>query len=179
MALLTPEAPTFATPTFAAPSRVRPHVRRAVPADREPLIRFVEDLSPSSSQHRFLTGMGGRVPGALVEQLLSGGRGGGALVAAVEGRIVGHGLWARSSGPRDPVAEVALVVADAYQRLGIGSMLVDAMLAEMTCHGIDRVQVLTGAGNRPVLAMLTKLRPGVKPTDRDGAVVTYEVAVRP
>ena len=40
-------------------------------ADRADLIRFVEELSPSSSQHRFLTGMGGRVPRALVERGLA------------------------------------------------------------------------------------------------------------
>ena len=174
MALLIPEAPTL-----RAPLKIRPHLRRAVAADRDDLIRFVEELSPSSSQHRFLTGLGGRVPRALVEQLLSGGRGGGALVALVADRIVAHGLWARSAGPDQPVAELALVVADAYQRQGIGSMLTDAMLVEMKCDGIERVQVVTGAGNRPVLGMLTKRRPGVKPTERDGAVVTYDLAVRP
>jgi len=174
MALLIPEAPTL-----RAPQKVRPRLRRAVAADRDDLIRFVEELSPSSSQHRFLTGMGGRVPRTLVEQLLSGGSGGGALVAHLDGRLVAHALWARSGAADKPTAEIALVVADAYQRQGIGSMLVDAVVVEMMCDGIERVQVVTGAGNRPVLGMLTKRRPGVKPTERDGAVVTYDLAVRP
>ena len=174
MALLTPEAPTLHDPW-----PVRPHLRRAMATDREALIRFVEDLSPSSSQHRFLTGMGGRVPRSLVEQLLSGGRGGGALVAHLDGLLVAHALWVRVGGAAEPAAEIALVVADAFQRQGIGSMLVDAMLVEMARDGIEWVQVVTGAGNRPVLGMLAKRRPGEKPTDRDGAVVTYDLAVRP
>lgn len=174
MALLVPEAPAS-----RAHQGVRPEVRRAAATDREALIRFVEELSPSSSQHRFLTGMGGRVPRALVEQLLFGGRGGGALVAVMADRLVAHALWARSNGPAEPVAEIALVVADAYQRQGIGSLLLDGLTAEMDCAGIERVQVVTGAGNRPVLGMLAKRRPGVSPTDRDGAVFTYEVGVRP
>jgi GNAT superfamily N-acetyltransferase len=174
MALLIPEAPA-AHP----PPRVQPQLRRAVEADREDLIRFVADLSPSSGQHRFLTGIGGRVPRAVLEQLLHGGRGGGALVAVMAGRLVGHALWARASGRDEPVAEIAMVVADAYQRQGIGSLLLDELRVQMVCDGIRRVQVVTGAANRPVLGMLSKNRPGVRPTERDGAVLTYDFAVTP
>ncbi|MDQ4055358.1 MAG: GNAT family N-acetyltransferase, partial [Actinomycetota bacterium] len=166
MTLLAPEASALDTPP-----PVRPHLRRAVAADRDDLIRFVEGLSPSSSHHRFLIGMGGRVPRTLVEQLLSGGRGGGALVALVADRLVAHALWARSEGPNEPVAEIALVVADAYQRHGIGSMLIDAMRVEMMRDGIERVRVVTGAGNRPVLGMIARRQPAVKPVERDGAVL--------
>ena len=174
MALLIPEAPAS-----HAPRRVQPHLRRPGAADREDLIQFVADLSSSSSQHRFLTGIGGRLPKAVLEQLLFGGRGGGALVAVLDGRLVGHALWARSYGLDDPVAEIALVVADTWQRQGIGSLLLDELRVEMMCVGIERVQVVTGAANRPVQGMLTKHRPGVRPTDRDGAVLTYELTVRP
>ncbi len=71
-----------------------------------------------------------------------------------------------------------MVVADAYQRQGIGSLLLDELRVAMICDGIERVQVVTGAGNRPVLGMLTKHRPGSRPSDRDGAVLTYELSVR-
>jgi GNAT superfamily N-acetyltransferase len=174
MALLTPEAPTVYGPELA-----HPQLRRAEATDREDLIRFVEDLSPSSSQHRFLTGMGRRLPRAVLEQLLSGGRGGGAMVAVVAGRLVGHALWARPKGSDDRVAEIALVVADAYQRQGIGTLLLDAMRMEMMCEGIERLQVVTAAANRPVQGMLAKQRPGVRPTERDGAVLTYDFAMTP
>ena len=96
----------------------------------------------------------------------------------VSGRLVGHALWARSNGPEEPVAEIAMVVADAHQRQGVGSLLLDALLAEMRYDGIERVQVVTGAENRPVQAMPDRNRPGVKPSDRDGAVFTYELPVR-
>ncbi len=174
MALLIPEAPAS-----QAPPRAQPHLRRAAACDREDLIQFVADLSPSSSQHRFLTGIGGRLPKAILDQLLFGGRGGGAVVAFVDGRLVGHGLWARSSGPDEPVAEIALVVADAYQRQGIGSLLLQELRIEMMCAGIERVQVVTIAANRPVQGMLTKNRPGARPTERDGALWTYDLPVRP
>ncbi len=173
MALLVPEAPASIAPQGL------PDVRRTVAGDREALVRFFEGLSPTASQRRFLTGMGGSMPRTLVDQLLVGGRGGGALVAVVPGRIVAHALWAPTSGQAGPVAEIALVVADDCQRQGIGSLLLEALTAEMVYAGIERVQVVTGADNRPVLAMLRTRRPGVRPIERDGPVVTYELPVAP
>ncbi len=177
MALLIPEAPA-SYDVLTAPPRAHLHLRRTVAEDREDLIRFVAELSPASGQHRFLTGIGGRVPKQVLDQLLYGGRGGGAIVAVAGDRLVGHALWARAGGSDEPVAEIAMVVADAYQRQGIGSLLLDEVRVAMMCDGIERVQVVTGAGNRPVLGMLTKHRPGARPTDRDGAVLTYDLSVR-
>ena len=120
----------------------------------------------------------GAYPGRCSTSCCSGDEA-GALVAVVDGRLVGHGLWARACGPTQPVAEIALVVADAYQRQGIGSLLLEELRQELISHGVERVQVVTGAANRPVQGMLTKNRPGARPTDRDGAVLTYDLTVRP
>jgi GNAT superfamily N-acetyltransferase len=162
-----------------APQRDRPLVRRAHPGDRADLVEFVRELSPTSTQHRFLTGLGGRVPASLVERLLTGGAGGGALVAIVDGRLVAHALWARAHGSVAPVAEIAMVVADRCQRQGIGSLLLEVLTAEMACAGIERVQVVTGAANRPVLNMIARRRPGAKAVERDGATLTYDFPVSP
>src|SRR5688500_3713461 len=151
MALLIPEARPIPWPMAVPepPEAPRPLVRRACPDDRTELVRFVRDLSPSSAEHRFLTAMGGRVSAPVLERLLTGGPGGGALVAYVDGRLVGHALWARARAA-SPTAEIALVVADAYQRQGIGSTLLDAMRPQMIGNGVERVQVVTGAGNRQI-----------------------------
>lgn len=154
-----------------------PCVRRARLSDRDELVRFVAGLSSSSTQHRFLTGLGGRLPSALVQQMLTGGAGGGALVVLVDGELVGHALWARAGKPEDSAAEIAMVVADAHQRQGLGSRLLEAMRAELLCAGIERVQVVTGAGNRTVLAMIAHRRPGAKAVDRDGTALTFDLPV--
>ena len=174
MALLVPEAREDAF-RMRAPVRTQPHVRRAVPADRDDLDPVrpgpVSLLDPAPVPDRV---RGGRVPAALVERLLSGGEGGGALVARVDGRFVAHALWARSDGPQEPVAEIAMVVADAHQGQGIGSLLLEALRAEMQRDGIERVQVVTGAANRPVLGMIARRSPGARAA-RDGATLTYEL----
>jgi GNAT superfamily N-acetyltransferase len=178
MALLIPEArpvPARLAVVPDLPDVPRPLVRRAGAEDRAELVRFLGDLSPSSAEHRFLTAIGGRVPAAVLDRLLSGGPGGGALVAYLDGRLVGHALWARSRAS-SPTAEIALVVADAYQRQGIGSTLLDAMRPQMISGGVERVQVVTGAGNRPVLGMVARRQPGAK-AERDGAMLTFDLPV--
>ncbi len=175
MALLIPEARPVRL-RMPAPEPLQPLVRQAQPSDREELVRFVRELSPTSAQHRFLTGMGGRVPAAVVDRLLTGGEDGGALVAYVDGRLVAHALWARARAG-SPVAEIALVVADACQRQGIGSLLLDALRQEMIRGGVQRIQVVTGAGNRPVLGMIARREPGAKAAERDGATLTFDLPV--
>jgi GNAT superfamily N-acetyltransferase len=154
-----------------------PCVRRARLSDRDELVRFVAGLSPSSTQHRFLTGLGGRLPLALVERMLTGGPGGGAFVVTIDGELVAHALWARAGKPDAPVAEIAMVVADAHPRRGIGSRLLEALRAELLQAGVERVQVVTGSGNRTVLGMIGRRRPGAKPVDRDGAALTFDLPV--
>lgn len=177
MALLIPEARPLARTSAPGSNRDQLTVRRAVPADHDELARFVRDLSPDSTHSRFLSGLGNRVPDSMVVRLLTGGPGGGALVAVVAGQVVGHALWARSGAADAPVAEIALVVADAYQRRGIGSMLVDRVQAEMLGCGIERVQVVTSGANRPVLSMLARRNPDLRPIAFEGPTLTYEVTL--
>lgn len=177
MALLIPEHHLRTSMTTPGPWSEQPWVRRTVLADRDELAQFVRDLSPSSTHSRFLTGLGNRVPNALVERMLTGGPGGGAMVAVLAGRLVAHALWARAGAADAPVAEIALVVADAWQHRGIGSLLVDRAQAEMLACGIERVQVVTGGANRPVLKMLARRGPDLRPIEREGPTLTYEVAL--
>ncbi len=177
MALLIPEARLRTRVEEPGSSRDRPTVRRAVPADQDDLAQFVRGLSPDSTHSRFLSGLGNRVPDSVVTRLLTGGPGGGALVAVLDGQVVGHALWARSGAADAPVAEIALVVADAYQRHGIGSLLVDRVQAELAGSGIERVQVVTSGMNRPVLSMLARRDPDLRPIEFEGPTMTYELTL--
>ncbi len=152
-------------------------IRHAELADHDALAQFVRDLSPDSTHSRFLSGLGNRVPHSMLARLLTGGPGGGALVAVLDGQVVGHALWARSGAADAPVAEIALVVADACQRRGIGSMLVDRVQAEMLGCGIERVQVVTSGANRAVLSMLASRSPDPHPIEVDGPTLTYELSL--
>jgi GNAT superfamily N-acetyltransferase len=73
-----------------------------------------------------------------------------AIVATVGERIVGVGRYDRRPGERE--AEVAFVVADAWQRHGIGSILLDRLICLARTRGIDHLTAETLPVNAPMLA---------------------------
>jgi GNAT superfamily N-acetyltransferase len=90
-----------------------------------------------------------------------------AIVATMGERIVGVGRYDRRPG--DAEAEVAFVVADAWQRHGIGAILLERLIRLARSRGIERLTAETLPVNAPMLAtfrasglpMATSLRDGV------------------
>jgi GNAT superfamily N-acetyltransferase len=118
---------------------------------------------------------------ALVTALLPDQRYAGALLGFVDGELVAHGLWATLGNAH--AAELAIVVADRHQRQGIGTALTYALSAELSARRIERVQVLSGAGNRAVARMIARHAPTAG-HEVDRTTVTYSfptptTAVRP
>jgi GNAT superfamily N-acetyltransferase len=54
-------------------------------------------------------------------------------------------------------AEIAFEVADCYQRAGIGSLLVNMLLADARAAGISRVDAFVEISNRPALNLLRRI----------------------
>ena len=155
-------------------------VRRATADDADGLGCLLAGLSVTSAYQRFLTGLGRPPPRSLVIRLLADGERGGALVAELDDGLVGHGHWvhARDHTPGGPpqAAEIAVVVADSHQQQGIGGALIDGLVSEVSQRGYERLQVVTGAHNRPVLRMVTR-RKLATPPRREGACLTYELVL--
>jgi ribosomal protein S18 acetylase RimI-like enzyme len=58
----------------------------------------------------------------------------------------------------DPrIAEIAFEVADCYQRAGIGSLLLNMLLADARAAGISHVDALVQISNRPALSLLQRI----------------------
>ena len=150
-------------------------IRTATAADGGDLAELLAGLSPDSAYLRFQTALGGRPTGAVVRALLPDGVRGTALLAYAGDRLVAHGLWVRVGPTR--AAEIALVVADAHQRQGIGSALAAALLDDLAARGVERVEVYSGAGNRAVAAMVARAAPDAE-RERDGASVSYSFAAQ-
>lgn len=145
------------------------HLRPAGPADVAHLDALLRGLSPDSAYLRFQTGLG--TPSArLVRALLPEQ---GALLGFVDGEVVAHGLWVRSG----KAAEIALVVADAHQRSGIGTALADALIADAVAHGVTRIEVYSAAGNEAVARMVGRQAPHALRV-LDGPTVTYAFSTR-
>ena len=144
-------------------------LRPAGPADFPLVDALLRGLSPDSAYLRFQTGLGEPSP-ALVRALLPSQ---GALLGFVDGEVVAHGLWVRSG----KAAELALVVADAYQRCGIGTAVADALIADAAAHGITRIEAFSGAGNEAVARMVGRQAPHALRV-LDGPTVTYTFSTR-
>ncbi len=143
-------------------------VRRAGPADIDLLDGLLRGLSVDSAYLRFQTGIGRPSPGLLRALLPRDG----ALLGFVGADVVAHGLWARAGR----TAEIALVVADAHQRRGIGTAIARALVADAAARGVTRVEAFSGAGNAAVARMVAREVP-TSLRVLDGATVTYTFPV--
>jgi GNAT superfamily N-acetyltransferase len=91
-----------------------------------------------------------------------------AVVAVVDGEIVGVARYVR---PRtDDPAEVAVVVADAWQRQGIATRLMNALADSARCAGVDRFAMTMQADNGPVLSLMRRLYPQARLSASGGVV---------
>ena len=81
-----------------------------------------------------------------------------AIVAVADGVIVGHAMAADRPRPPDPCAgwatDVGVVVADAWQRRGVGAALMRALTARAQARGVTALAMDVLPGNRRVLAMI-------------------------
>jgi protein lysine acetyltransferase len=87
------------------------------------------------------------------------------------GEIVGEARYARYPGS-DATADVAFVVADEWQRQGVGSRLGDAILRRAAENGISTLVASMLAENDAARALLKRL--GFRAVGQDGAVVEFE-----
>ncbi len=153
---------------------VEPSIRLATAADSGALADFLSGLSPDSSYQRFLTDRTDPAP-SLLAALLPERPKGGALLAFVGDDLVGHGLWIRVA--RGSAAEIAIVVADAYQRRGIGTALGSAVTDDLVAHGIADIEVFSASDNRAVARMLARAAPDAQ-RELDGPTTTWTYRAR-
>ena len=132
-------------------------VRPVRPEDQAALGEFFAGLSVESRYLRFFAPV---TPAHGLLHLLSGGPANvDAVVAVADGVIVGHAMAA--DGPedhRDPcgarVTDVGVVVADAWQRRGVGAALMRMLVTRAQARGVTALAMDVLPGNRVVLAMI-------------------------
>jgi GNAT superfamily N-acetyltransferase len=141
-------------------------VRRLTDRDAADLRRFYGKLSERTLFLRFMTPTP-RLPDSTLSYLCESGRlDREVLVATWQRTIVAEGRYHRAHGTND--AEIALVVADAWQGRGIGPML-SARLARLA--RLRGVEAFTGAmlsDNDPARRLLGSAAPGSSQRIRSG-----------
>jgi RimJ/RimL family protein N-acetyltransferase len=123
-------------------------LRPLIPADREALHRFLDQLSPESIYFRFFNPRPAR---EAIDGLLAGIAGATfAFVAEVGGAIVALAQYSRLD--REPTAaEAAFLVADSMQGRGIGTRLLEHLADHARENGIARFHAWVMGGNHRML----------------------------
>jgi GNAT superfamily N-acetyltransferase len=150
----------------AAETKRQVSVVRLEPWNGRELRRFFFRLSPETLYRRFLSPIARpeQARPALLLDLDHQNR--EALAGVVDGEIVGVARYARRPG--SDAADVAIVVADAWQRQGVGMILLRALGKAASAAGIRSFTVLMHADNRPALALVRRLQPAARLALSDG-----------
>jgi len=140
---------------FEMPDGLRVGLRPIHPDDREALTEGFRNLSEDSRYHRFLSPMArltDRHAGYLTELDQVDHFAWGIGIRAGDGAIQGIGVARYVRDPENPTtAEIAVAIADDYQGLGIGSLLVRALVVVADTHGIERITGYLLGENRPMI----------------------------
>jgi ribosomal protein S18 acetylase RimI-like enzyme len=142
--------------TLADGTRLR--VRPIDPADRAPLADAFARLSDQSRHHRFL-GPKPRLSERELDYLTDVDHVTHEALVAIDettGHIVGVGRYATGHGG-GAVADLALAVADAWQRRGIGHALAARLVERARANGISALTGSTLLGNTAARALLDRL----------------------
>jgi ribosomal protein S18 acetylase RimI-like enzyme len=143
-------------------------IRPVSPADEAVLRDFFAALSVESRYLRFFAPV---TPSCGLLDLMAGKPAHvDAIIAVADGVIVGHAMAADRPVPGDPVpadagsagepgepraTDVGVVVADAWQRRGVGATLMRALIDRAQARGVTALAMDVLPGNRRVLAMVT------------------------
>ena len=135
----------------------RAGLARLEPSDGASLRRFFYRLSPETLYRRFHSPIT-RPEQAHPQFLLDvDHHDREAVVAVVDGEIVGVARYVRRRGADG--AELAVVVADDWQRQGIATRMLTALEALAADAGVRRFTMTMQADNRPVLRLVGRMYP--------------------
>jgi GNAT superfamily N-acetyltransferase len=146
----------------APTGRLAAEIRRpdpANPADLAALTCFFANLSLPTRYLRFFAPI--TPTPAMLRRLAGQGDAADALIAVIDGIIVGHAMAVDQALAVDqaragsgPASELGVVVADAWQGRGVGSALMRALISRAQARGVTAVSMDVLPGNRRVLAMI-------------------------
>jgi GNAT superfamily N-acetyltransferase len=143
-------------------------LRRATDRDSAALRSFYLELSARTLFRRFMTPTPRLSDGAIAYLTDLRRLDREVILATVGNRIVGEGRFHRVAGTAE--AEVALVVADAWQGHGIGPMLSDHLARLARLRGIESFTGTMLADNHAARSVLGSVAPGAAQRVRGGEI---------
>jgi RimJ/RimL family protein N-acetyltransferase len=151
--------------------------RPITPDDAAALTRLYERLSPESAYQRFFAVMR-RLPPDLARILADVDHDRRAAIVATgpDGALIGVARY--GALPAADEGEIALVVEDAWQHRGLGTILLSALLDHAASHGITRFVAYVLADNHRMLRLIGRLGL-VSERTLDQGVMTLRFTRRP
>lgn len=149
-------------------------IRSARPEDEDELVALHRGLSERSLYLRFFTANPAAGSTYVRRLLRAGDTFGHAVVAELDGRIVG--LASYQILDRPTVAEAALVVADDLQSHGVGTLLLEHLVSRARERGIEVFQAEVLAQNTQMIKVFADagLEQRVR---RDGSTLTADISL--
>jgi GNAT superfamily N-acetyltransferase len=111
-------------------------VRQAEPADSAAIREFVCGLSPRTQRLRFFAAVAPPSTGLLRALCGAAGRADVLLVTDCGGTVIAHGMAADAPASNGIASSIGLVVADGWQRRGVGTQLLRALTARAAHRGV-------------------------------------------
>ena len=144
-------------PNHASPRAQKTHAIRSIRASDEICLQqFIARLSPGSRHARFMMAIR-ELPDYLLDRFTHPLRGREAVLVATSplSEIIGLGQYVQDESGNG--CEVAIVVDDAWQRQGLGTDLLDAVLLVARESGITHFHAEVLADNYPMRALARKI----------------------
>jgi GNAT superfamily N-acetyltransferase len=148
-------------------------IRSASVADTGALTDFFAGLSTQSRYLRFFAPVN---PGPGLIRRMAGGDGHVDAVVAVRGGvIIGHAMAVDQASPDGVLtADVGVVVADAWQGLGVGSALMGALTSGARARGVTSLTMDVLPGNHRMIALIARHWPAAR-VESSGGFATFRV----
>lgn len=149
-----------------------PLIRPVRAGDAGPVREFLCGLSPGTAYRRFFAGIG-HPSAAWTERLIRVEPGRRAVLIATAGAtVVGLADCARPLDAPELV-EAGVVVADGWQRRGLGPRLVGALLTGETAAGAQALRLHTLAANAVAVRLIRLRWPDARARREDGTLVWH------
>ena len=134
-------------------------IREADPADADLIADFISGLSVQAQYFRFFTAVAPPSRG-LVRLLSDSSRADLLVVTDDRGAIVGHGMAV--DGQTAPVTstDLGIVIADGLQGNGLGTRLLDLLVARASQRGVTRLDFEVLPDNARMLGIIDRRCPG-------------------
>jgi GNAT superfamily N-acetyltransferase len=155
---------------------VAPLLRQAGPADSAAIRAFVCGLSPRTQRLRFFAAVAPPSTGLLRALSGTAGRADVLLVTDGDGTVIAHGMAADAPAREGLETSIGLVVADGWQRRGVGTQLLRALLTRAARRGVGSLVLEVLPDNHVMLGIIGRRWPDA-PVERTADALVFRPAI--